>query len=75
MEWQPIETAPKDGTGFLAFERISSKHHTISVCVWENGPEGEGVYMVLFHKKENIPILATHWTPLPEPPTKEVLDD
>jgi hypothetical protein len=67
-EWKPIDTAPKDGTGFLAFERISETHYTISVCVWENGPEGEGPYMVLFHDKHNVPINATHWMPQPEPP-------
>jgi len=70
-KWQPIETAPKDGTGFLAFERISNKHYTISVCVWENGSEGEGPYMVLFHQEKNIPVVPTHWVPLPDAPKGE----
>lgn len=64
MEWQPIETAPKDGTRFLAFESVNKKYHTISVCIWEKGADGEGPYMVLYHEKRNTPVLATHWKPL-----------
>jgi len=78
-EWQPIETAPKDGVGFLAFERISDDHYTISVCVWEDGDDGDGPYMVLFHEAKNIPVNASHWRPLPDPSAltaiKESKDD
>ena len=67
MKWQPIETAPKDGTDILAFrprpKRSSTVHGIISVrwswlsdkwvSNWANKDVGQ----------------ITHWMPLPEPPT------
>ena len=54
--WQPIETAPKDGTSIMCFaldnksrvDHFSSK----SLSFWKEYPD---------HK-------YTHWQPLPEPP-------
>jgi hypothetical protein len=66
-KWLPIETAPKDGTDFLA----CTEHRDIGVASWqvyeacEHYPRearfewaGEG------HEATTI----THWMPLPEPP-------
>lgn len=70
MIWQPIETAPRDGTRVLA---IWGKHGTqiIYWYSWEERPE----YLVkagACWKPENqrCPINATptHWMPLPPPP-------
>lgn len=66
--WQPIETAPKDGTFFLA----SSRNEMI-VC---NQPPGCAKGRWTFHSRKHgwcgakIATLAplTHWQPLPEPP-------
>ena len=63
-EWQPIETAPKDGTPIL--------------CAWEGQPfdaaimhyEG-GMFGVLTHEMDFIvrpDAQPTHWMPLPKPP-------
>ena len=59
MEWQPIETAPKDGTVFLAWR----KHATHPLMVryepsydWFANYDGEHVYDL------------THWMPIPEAP-------
>lgn len=73
MKWQPIETAPKDGTEFLAYDSRTKK---MDVCFMNNwhGPwtcqqsqmDGElGPFIDEFgHKSADI----THWMPLPEPP-------
>jgi hypothetical protein len=61
-EWQPIETAPKDGSVILAWR----KHATIPMIVgfdpsygeWEDVYNYNGVHV--YH--------ITHWMPLPEPP-------
>ena len=68
MDWQPIETAPKDGTHILAYQ------HT-------NDPDDEHViYVVLYRKvlgewewieargEEYACFEPTHWMPLPNPP-------
>lgn len=66
-EWQPIETAPKDGTQFLFnapdLECGSSIGQIINgvVCSsWDGKPLGVWVTK------------PTHWMPLPDPPR---LDD
>ena len=58
-QWQPIETAPKDGTVFL----VCRKHATHPLMVryessydWFANYDGEHVYDL------------THWMPLPKPP-------
>jgi hypothetical protein len=57
-EWQPIETAPKDGTliivpGGLAYWRNDEGWHTVTGEDWPGKP---------------IRWEVTHWMPLPEPP-------
>lgn len=71
MDWQPIETAPKDGTSVLLFPGDSvditigwfSKEFSSSPGVWKS-IEKESNYDIL------VPIIIkpTHWMPLPEPP-------
>ena len=68
MDWQPIETAPKDGTPFLAFAqttpsgnvRAPSKHITVAYHTrWAGWVSIDGHYGVR----------PTHWMPLPPPPS------
>ena len=63
MEWQPMETAPKDGTIVLGYDRKAKKwnvkfmtyHTTMTGGYWRNE-----VVTGVFN--------PTHWMPLPEPP-------
>lgn len=64
-EWQPIETAPKDGTRFLA-PSIDSK--TITIGRWEKTGEYWDDLTVGHLNKKWKP---KHWQPLPEPPEGE----
>ncbi len=62
-EWQPIETASRDGTGILVYDG----DQIIVVCFmnekWSIGTEdGHRLYLI------NKP---THWHPLPTPPEEE----
>jgi hypothetical protein len=71
--WQPIETAPRDGTtilayfplltGYIARQDVAPVHWTEwGGGVWENSSSGG--------KPSSSP---THWRPLPEPPIDQAL--
>lgn len=60
MEWQPIATAPKDGTSVLLWSR-----NGYDVAVW-SGRIGEWTTGQLFYAPE-----PTHWMPLPSPPVQK----
>lgn len=59
MEWQPIETAPKDGRNILGHDKYSNVTECIRwvknkwVTTWD-------------HEEFDDP---THWMPLPPPPS------
>lgn len=73
--WQPIETAPRDGTEILTWNGV-----LVTSTIWEETPDDEGhtgwcsathwqcesygTYNNYFGKES----LPTHWMPLPEPP-------
>lgn len=58
MKWQPIETAPKDGTEVLTFRQAK----LMAVAIWF---EEIGRWCVT----DGCDIVdVTHWMPLPEPP-------
>lgn len=65
-DWQPIETAPKDGTRILAFSAKAPGGPRIDLTWWrnvkENGYVGWGEFNETYWP-------ATHWMPLPVPPT------
>jgi len=61
MGWQPIETAPKDGTlALIVQQRSASPFFGYFVAYW-NGDEWK------FHT-EGFVRDPTHWMPLPSPP-------
>jgi len=61
-EWQPIETAPKDGKRIICW----GPKLAVAECEWRKRfrDEPEGWY------RSNQPphVHPTHWMPLPEPP-------
>jgi hypothetical protein len=71
-KWKPIESAPKDGTEILAFERLPTGDY-YRVMYWEDRGEhidtlttesgwskADSGYIGEFH--------PTHWQSLPKPP-------
>lgn len=65
-EWQPINTAPRDGTKVLLAvvlthpKQIGQEKDFYSISAWH------GEFWHPF-----IPTTWTHWMPLPEPPVGE----
>ena len=62
-EWQPIETAPKDGTKFLALMRTSN----IEIAFHAEGEYG-GFRVDSYAPPMINKDWMTHWMPLPKPP-------
>jgi len=71
-EWQPIETAPKDGTDIIVMY-IDIATQFVRIAFWldyEWDPSINGWWTYDCGEDELMaPIYApTHWMPLPEPP-------
>lgn len=64
--WSDIETAPKDGTRFLAYVPIQNHRMVIAMA----GDMG----MILNESYLPMPYKPTHWMPLPPPPKAEGVD-
>ena len=67
LEWQPIETAPKDGTVILCNER-----GWVYTAFWGMKTPDEYYYNQRSKTPQwlshNFPQEPTHWMPLPNPP-------
>ena len=75
MEWQLIETAPKDGTAVLVHRissppRLCDETNTYVASWWatEDGSDGCWVCFMDAIQDPECPIKPTHWRPLPAPP-------
>lgn len=75
MEWQPIETAPKDGREILCGRFTDEKdkfNGKINVDWYRQPHHGKGyIGWGRFNPKYWPP---THWMPLPKPPEATVQD-
>jgi hypothetical protein len=65
--WQPIETAPKDGNRILvsgntdiATTEFTNGRWVLSPIAWDGDGETGGI--------ADLEFVPTHWMPLPEPP-------
>lgn len=85
MTWQPIATAPKDGTWVDLW--ITSPHSPegwrATNCVWIDVDDPRFEYVGWASSDDhrtpkgfltNPMVIATHWMPLPEPPDAERLE-
>lgn len=61
-KWQPISTAPKDGTCILIFEADEGTAGTVRIARWRDDTIPTG-----WAGGEHAP---SHWLPLPLPPNK-----
>jgi hypothetical protein len=62
MSWQPIETAPRDGTDILAFEKVGGKDRILTMR-YDRMAE---TFVTNVHSF--VAFDPTHWMPLPPPP-------
>lgn len=67
MEWQPIETAPKDGTEVILyvpdFDKVTTGWYSQKTRLWPHCEE---------FTEDGEPCnvgLPSHWMPLPPPPS------
>ncbi|MET3929522.1 hypothetical protein ABIE51_001409 [Lysobacter sp. OAE881] len=63
QSWQPIETAPKDGTTIIIAYSLGGQH--VETAWWD----GEG-WAYNWHEYDGTSYVkdVTHWQPLPAPP-------
>lgn len=59
MDWQPIETAPRDGTSVLCWSSVYD-----APVVAKGGADG-----TFWEGDWEYEVRATHWQPLPDPPS------
>ena len=67
-EWQPIDTAPKDGTPFIGAIQWDADEWEILRMVWSESTANfiDATYAPFAESQEQ----PTHWMPLPAPPAK-----
>lgn len=66
--WQPIETAPMDGTDILLW--FGHSVGWISLCKWYQKKKRGWCWVCSYDHKAHL-WEPTHWMPLPEPPMPE----
>jgi hypothetical protein len=71
-EWQPIESAPKDGTLILVTGRFGANQRPTPCDAWQRAPRIAWFEMhrtwLGFPSSKALDGEPTHWMPLPEPP-------
>ena len=76
MTWNPIETAPTDGTEILLYSAHSIRYSGQQVGHWDNGNFVSVIKMGGVVKDKICALVvintfpATHWKPLEQPPEK-----
>jgi len=78
MKWQPIETAPKDGTPILAAGRYwyankPLKEFTMTTVYWDTADWF--LCVAGLYAEDRSFDIAEFWIPLPEPPHRNANDE
>lgn len=68
MTWQPIETAPRDGTPILCFNPVMGVYNTAYQAHQTN--EGDCFPCGFSGRPGTWYCAPTHWMPLPEGPSE-----
>jgi hypothetical protein len=72
MNWQPIETAPKDGTVIIIYDTEWGVYAAEWSPSWYGDTTNQGWIEARFDEEYgSYAKNATLWMPLPEPPTGE----
>jgi len=74
MEWQPIKTAPKDGSLILCANSMEIGIASWSTSLWVSKKQNDGTFgawLTFDNRSDSETIDPTHWCELPELP-KEV---
>jgi hypothetical protein len=69
-DWQPIETAPRDGTPVLVYSPMACVG--VDIGLWwglRNGFDIGWYYEDEPEREEELAQSFTHWQPLPSPPS------
>jgi Lar family restriction alleviation protein len=70
--WQPIETAPRDGTDFIAYNKFTGPYITAAKSISPIAAPPDGTIRFPMHywhgQKGTWFPEPTHWQPLPSPP-------
>ncbi len=64
-QWQPIETAPKDGTELIVYGSTGHYGTNNANCIFACFHRGQWRTLIKGHALKPAP---THWMPLPTPP-------
>lgn len=74
-KWQPIETAPRDGTVFVAVNARGDKWPPNPYMLCFSTAEAEGITYTAEAGWKQVghdwPSYPTHWQPLPKPPAQK----
>jgi len=68
MIWQPIETAPKDGTVIIVYGKFPYKVNVQTVFYQTAAWESDEFKAGWTNASSSWLADVTHWMPLPEPP-------
>lgn len=64
-DWEPMDTAPKDGTVILVYRKIDADTIMNLVAWWS---EKDRAWQYGKFDRLRSELSPTHWMPLPEPP-------